>query len=113
MMPNDLLAERSRYIKKGGEVTLEEQNVKKVNVDRLDVFVVNRLVGLDAVKRLSLQNAVVLLPTSLNEGTPQFLFLSQKSALENKEKVLQDFDRILTEMVLDNTIEKIKEKYLK
>ncbi len=95
------------------EVVDEEMNLKKVNADRLDVFVVNRLVGLDEVKRFGLQNAIVLLPKPLNKGTPQFLFLSQKSTLENKEKVVQDFDRILTEMTNDNTIKKIYNTYLK
>ena len=89
-----------------------EQNFNKLISGRFDAFVVTSIVGIDTAKRMGILDKITLLPQPLNDGVPQFFFISKKSKIVDKEDVIRSMDNAFTEMIKDGTESKISDKYL-
>ncbi len=90
-----------------------EQNFQKLIANRFDVYIVNLMAGLDAVKQLKISNQLTVLPKGLGKGLPKYLMFSKNSKINDKKKIMQLFDRTIEEMKKDGTVDAIMEKYLK
>lgn len=94
-----------------------EQNFQKLIRDRFDIYIVNIMAGLDAIKRLNISDQVTVLPKRIakgaGEGLPKYLMFSKAAKIDKKEELMLLFDKTLVEMKTDGTVNAIIEKYLK
>jgi len=87
-----------------------EQNFNKLISGRFDAFIVTSIVGVYTAKRMGILDKITLLPQPLNDGVPQFFFISKKSKITDKENIIRSMDNAFTEMIKDGTESKIDDK---
>ncbi|BDQ65546.1 hypothetical protein DIY08_16675 [Shewanella xiamenensis] len=84
-----------------------EQNIKKLIAKRVDLVINSTDVGLATLKKIDADNVVRLIMPEIDTIGSYIAFTKVRDYTELSDK----FDYVFNGMIIDGTIERIKEKY--
>ena len=104
--------------KKSGKLKIEEansteQNLRKLDVGRMDGIIGNYQATLFEIKNMKMSDKITVLDKPVIESKGAYLIVSKKAKIADKKGLIEKLNKHLNAMYEDGTVQKINDKYLK